>query len=210
MHIEDEVAPEVLCQMGLLARIATKPRKKPLEEARRLEAIAQARLILRQRNQEIRRTADSFPEKERAMLNAHFQARFGRPLEDDWTMGCNKTTAMWAEEQRQMIMGWENDARREMLLRGTLIELLKDEPSPNKRRWLRIKIATPKWVDFDEIALIYMERDRISAETGVRHEVDHIIPLAGKNVCGLHVHFNLRVIPALENRRKGARFEEIS
>tara|TARA_R110000868_G_scaffold117284_1_gene311705 strand:+ start:82 stop:678 length:597 start_codon:yes stop_codon:yes gene_type:complete len=37
-------------------------------------------------------------------------------------------------------------------------------------------------------------------------EVDHIIPVKGKNVCGLHVLKNLQVIPRSENRRKGNSF----
>lgn len=42
--------------------------------------------------------------------------------------------------------------------------------------------------------------------TGISHEVDHIVPLRSKLVCGLHNEFNLRVIPAAENNRKGNRF----
>lgn len=39
--------------------------------------------------------------------------------------------------------------------------------------------------------------------TGIEWHVDHIIPLKGKEVCGLHLWTNLRVIPKLHNLRKG-------
>lgn len=44
------------------------------------------------------------------------------------------------------------------------------------------------------------------ASTGVDFEVDHVIPLRSKLVCGLHNEFNLRVIPAIENNKKGNRY----
>ena len=41
--------------------------------------------------------------------------------------------------------------------------------------------------------------------TGLEWHVDHIIPLKGKEVCGLHIWSNLAVIPKVENLRKGNR-----
>ena len=70
-----------------------------------------------------------------------------------------------------------------------------------KRRKL-VKAATPAWVDMDEIRGIYLEAARISMETGIPHEVDHIVPIKHRLVCGMHIPINLRIIPATENRSK--------
>lgn len=56
---------------------------------------------------------------------------------------------------------------------------------------------------WDEMNLIYMEAARKTLETGVPYSVDHIWPLNGKNSCGLHVPWNLRVITQAENDSKG-------
>lgn len=44
--------------------------------------------------------------------------------------------------------------------------------------------------------------------TGVAHHVDHIHPLRGEGFTGLHVPWNLRVIPAHDNVSKGNRLPE--
>jgi hypothetical protein len=68
--------------------------------------------------------------------------------------------------------------------------------------------ATPKWLTADQLKLIEMQYQLaayLTQETGIRWEVDHIIPLRGKTVRGLHVPWNLRVITKSENCSKNCR-----
>jgi hypothetical protein len=64
---------------------------------------------------------------------------------------------------------------------------------------------TPAWLtEFDKLKIkcLYQLAAMRTRESGYDWHVDHIIPLQGANVCGLHVPGNLRVIPALDNMRK--------
>lgn len=72
-----------------------------------------------------------------------------------------------------------------------------------KRRADRVR-ATPSWYDADKVRSIYLQAGRMR-NAGFDVHVDHILPLRGDTVCGLHVHNNLRIIPATENLSKGAK-----
>ncbi len=61
--------------------------------------------------------------------------------------------------------------------------------------------AQPAWADTSAIRLIYTRRDDINSEGG-GVEVDHIVPLSSKVVCGLHVANNLQIIKSAANRKK--------
>jgi hypothetical protein len=60
----------------------------------------------------------------------------------------------------------------------------------------------PVWADKEEIKKIYTEAVLMEKETGIKYEVDHIIPLNGENVSGLHVHNNLQILTKLANINK--------
>lgn len=75
----------------------------------------------------------------------------------------------------------------------------------SKLRKYRISCASPSWLTSEMLAQIrdvYKESRRLTDTTGVVHEVDHIVPLNGETVCGLHVPWNLRVLTKEENMRK--------
>lgn len=83
--------------------------------------------------------------------------------------------------------------------------LFKAHAAKRRARQLR---ATPAWFgEIDDFAMkeayrVARARERV---TGFKWHVDHIVPLRGRTVCGLHVHNNVRVIPAIVNLKKGNR-----
>lgn len=71
---------------------------------------------------------------------------------------------------------------------------------------------TPKWLTEDHLWFLdetYELAQLRTQATGVSHHVDHIIPLQGTNVSGLHVPWNLQVIPWYENLSKSNSYEVI-
>lgn len=73
-----------------------------------------------------------------------------------------------------------------------------------KRRARKLN-ATPGWVDEDELFLIEEAYHLASSRTkltGIKWDVDHVVPLQSKRVCGLHTVFNLQVVPSSYNYRK--------
>jgi 5-methylcytosine-specific restriction endonuclease McrA len=81
--------------------------------------------------------------------------------------------------------------------------------SHQTQRRAKHKQANPKWVNDDGMFLIhetYHLSNLRTKVTGIKWEVDHIIPLQNELVCGLHVIENLRVIPKSINASKGNRY----
>ncbi|MCW3657884.1 hypothetical protein [Burkholderia cenocepacia] len=74
-----------------------------------------------------------------------------------------------------------------------------------KRRRARERRATPPWLSpLQRLAIssLYLLATTATQVTGEQYVVDHIVPLDGKLVCGLHVHWNMRVTHWRENAVK--------
>lgn len=110
----------------------------------------------------------------------------------------NKSSREWKRKNKQRHANYNkewNDRNRDLVR-------AKDA----RRRAAKLK-STPAWVDHGKINKVYHQCELITRTTGVTHEVDHVIPLQGRLVCGLHVDYNLRVVTMKENRAKGNRHE---
>jgi hypothetical protein len=97
----------------------------------------------------------------------------------------------------------------------------KKTPEEKEQYWLEYSITSrvnvsiarakkqnkyPAWANKEEIKKIYTQAALMEKETGIKYHVDHIIPLNGENVSGLHVHTNLQIINGSDNRQKSNKF----
>ena len=75
-----------------------------------------------------------------------------------------------------------------------------------KRRAMQLQ-RTPLWDPESHLIVAkYQLAAMLTKATGIPHHVDHIIPLQGRKVSGLHVFSNLRVIPGTDNVKKSNKF----
>lgn len=66
----------------------------------------------------------------------------------------------------------------------------------------------PQWADRKAIRKIYTEAATLNQAPGVKVHVDHIVPLRGQRVRGLHIAANLQILSAAENIRKSNKFSD--
>ena len=160
-----------------------KRRAKQLAYAMKRLADPEIRAQVRARESELYHTNP----KRKAAKKAADAIRFAKPVVQD----------------RMRTLRIERDAR-----------LKKTDPAKFARvqqaRAVALRQATPAWVRMrhaDELAAIYTQAQRLTRQTGISHDVDHIVPLRNPHVCGLHAPWNLQILTARENRVKGNVFD---
>lgn len=136
--------------------------------------------------------------------------RVGQFLSHCKTCGKEKKRK-WATQNKEKVAAYDKKYREENpeVIRAIARQAYQRRPHVFKeaarRRIAACKQATPNWLSKEDkaaIQYIYAWCHYATQSTGVKHHVDHIHPLKGKNVCGLHVPWNLTVLTAHENSRK--------
>lgn len=79
------------------------------------------------------------------------------------------------------------------------------------KRHARKLQCSPSWLTADDLQAVwdfYAEAKLWTQLTGIEHCVDHICPMQGDGICGLHVPWNLGVLSRSENAKKHNRWVE--
>jgi hypothetical protein len=133
-------------------------------------------------------------------------------------------TKRWMELHPETRKSYLNRPNIKARMRAVAKQWAKDHPEriglwaknhPDKRRaisgrrYAKKRLVRVPWADDAAINALYAEAERLTRETGIPHEVDHIYPIQGKTVTGLHHQDNLRVVPRSVNRSKGNKMPSV-
>ncbi len=113
----------------------------------------------------------------------------------------NKNTQRWRNRNKEYVSQYAKEYAAANLPKRLVLQK-KRECSKMKR--------TPAWLteaDNTHISCLYSLAAMRTKHSGEKWHVDHVIPLQGKKVSGLHVPSNLRVVTATHNLRKNNSYE---
>lgn len=120
-----------------------------------------------------------------------------------------QTKRIYATANRQKLSAYGKAWRKENIGRTkntasqwSLMNPEKKQASTALRRSQRLR-ATPAWASRDTILCFYKLAQEVTRTTGMRANVDHIVPLRSPLVCGLHCEANLSVVSEVVNKSKG-------
>jgi len=160
--------------------------EKPLEQfhrkkGARLGRYSQCKPCCKVIQDKIRKESTTLKERSKAYAKTYATKHHAKKLEAQrkWRQA-NK------EKQNKLIAKWKK------------LNAHKSRHYTNQRRARKLQ-AIPPWFEKEKVDLVYKK----AKEWGF--VVDHVIPLLGKNVCGLHCWANLQLLDAELNGKKGNR-----
>jgi len=158
-------------------------------------------------------------EKENSQYYKEYWSKNKDKAKEIWTKHNQKRRHLWPEyyaKNKSKIIEYQEQYRNDPINQEKIRQAKTVYRKENKAHLNALKAAykankkgaTPHWVDHKTIAKRYDECKRLNDEAGyIKYHVDHIVPIRGKKVCGLHVPWNLQVITAKENMQKSNKFD---
>lgn len=150
--------------------------------------------------------------KEKALRNSLNKEAIAAYAKDYY----NRNKEVIRERQRDYYKSYKHtlsdeELERRKAYRRSWSKLNRDKKAfYTSNRKAQTLLATPRWLSEEQKSKIedfyWLARD-LKLITGESYHVDHIVPLKGRNVCGLHAPWNLRVIPSDLNLKKSATFD---
>lgn len=108
----------------------------------------------------------------------------------------NERSRVWREANKEYISAYKKEYRERTL----------ETYKKNRKKYGEARRKREVAWDKELTSLVHNEAERLSKmrteATGIQWSVDHVVPLQGKNVSGLHVWNNIQVIPKAHNQQK--------
>jgi hypothetical protein len=180
------------------------------------------------REREIARNR-AWKDENREAVNARRRAAYAANIESSRAYVRNKKKAKYAlNPQRFRDLARRDRTKpgakqRETVYKKAWVERNRNRTKAAARRWYQRNLAHARlqlaihgasrrqrrmpWANQEAIAAFYAKAALLTRTTGRVHVVDHIVPLKGRTVSGLHVENNLRIVERFENARKSNKWE---